>query len=91
MMKLWLLRPIHGDDEVDLWDPWYDKTFGFVVRAETEEEARQMAQKQGGDEVCGASYDSPQAPAWTLSRYSTCQELLTDGEAEVIIRDSHAA
>lgn len=36
-MKLWLLRPVVGLDENDNpWWPWYDKAFGFVVRAETE-------------------------------------------------------
>lgn len=36
-MKIWLLRPIDGCDE---WNPWYDKAFGFVVRAAREQEAR---------------------------------------------------
>lgn len=31
-MKLWLLRPIETEGP-NLWDPWYDKAFGFVVRA----------------------------------------------------------
>ena len=36
-MRLWLLRPQEGLIEGDNpWDPWYDKAFGFVVRAETE-------------------------------------------------------
>ena len=91
MKKLWLLRPVQGDDETGLWNPWYDKAFGFVVRAETEEEARDLAQKEGGDEVYGISYSSPKGPAWTSSDHSTCRELTADGEAEVIMQDYHAA
>lgn len=43
-MKLWLLRPI--DPHGGLWDPWFDKIFGFVVRAETETEARTLADRK---------------------------------------------
>ena len=84
-MKLWLLLPVDGDD---LWKPWYDKAFGFVVRAETEGEARAMANKAGGDEVrdFGKSY-----PAWTASEHSTCVELLAEGEPGIIIQDFHSA
>lgn len=39
-MKIWLLRPIDGCDE---WNPWYDKAFGFVVCANSEQEAREAA------------------------------------------------
>jgi len=91
MMKLWLLRPIEGANAVGLWDPWYDRAFGFVVRAKTEKKARASAQEQGGDEVRGATYDSPDEPAWTSSDHSTCRELTADGEAEVIMQDFYAA
>ncbi|MBI4029157.1 MAG: hypothetical protein HY376_02220 [Candidatus Blackburnbacteria bacterium] len=53
-MKLWLLKPredVLEKDEDNPWDPWYDKTFGWVIRADTEEEARSIAQNQGGDEI----------------------------------------
>ena len=40
-MKLWILMPKEnlnkGDDP---WNPWYDKCFGMIIRAKTEEEAR---------------------------------------------------
>lgn len=43
-MKLWLLRPIKD------WIPWYDKSFGFVIRAESEDAAREMADKNRENE-----------------------------------------
>ena len=50
-MKLWLLRPrenfAKGNNP---WHPWYDKYFGFVIRAETEDEARSIATEADGPE-----------------------------------------
>ena len=84
MKKLWLLEAITAGN--NLWDPWYDKALGFVVCAATEEEARQFAQDNGGDEV------SLSTPAWTDPQYSTCEQLVADNEWEgVIIRDFAAA
>lgn len=83
-MKLWILRPIRNG-EVDPWNPWYDKAFGFVVRAETEERARAIANKSGGDEI----RDIP--GAWLDSQYSSCTELTADGEEEEIMQDFHSA
>lgn len=86
-MKLWLLRPIKHDHP--LWDPWYDKAFGFVVSAKTEERARELAQGDGGDEVgCG----DKRHPAWTDPANSTCQEIVADDIGEgVVIRDYASA
>ena len=82
-MKLWILRPIEGlPEEDDPWEPWYDKAFGFVVRAETEDEARELAHTQAGDELVGA---------WKNSKYSTCVVLSPEGDAEVIMRDFASA
>jgi hypothetical protein len=80
-MKLWLLRPVDG---CDLWTPWYDKAFGFVCRGETEDEARALAQAEGGNET---GWGKNQPPAWTDPNNSTCVELTADGDAGVIIRD----
>lgn len=85
-MKLWLLLPVEGDD---LWEPWYDKAFGFVIAAETEEQARIIAQKGGGDE-CGWEGDDP---AWVDPTHSTCVELTADAYTEptVVMRDFASA
>lgn len=82
-MKLWILRPV---EDSPLWSPWFDKAFGFVVRAKTEAEARAMAQEAGGDETGRGSY-----PAWTDPAHSVCTELLADGNAGVVIEDFAAA
>ena len=86
-MKLWLLRPsekLSRDDSP--WVPWYDKTFGFVVRAETEEKARIIAQSNAGMEEYAAG-----GPVWINEEYSTCIELLPVGEPGMIIEDHSAA
>ena len=84
-MKLWLLRPVEnlpeGDDP---WEPWYDKAFGFVVRAETEDEARSLAHANAGDEK--RNRRSSRQP-WLDAKYSTCAELTAEGAAEMVIRD----
>lgn len=94
-MKLWLLHPMDGLAKNDNpWEPWYDKAFGFVVRSETEEEARKFAHEQAGDENRGvflggkiADTNSP----WLDAKYSTCTELLPEGEAGVVMQDFAAA
>lgn len=84
--RLWLLCPISRlPNNDDPWKPWYDKAFGFVVRAETEEAARQLAHVNAGDENhCGL------AP-WQNARYSTCVELPSDGPTETVLRSFRSA
>jgi len=93
-MKLWLLRPVDNlTREDNPWEPWYDKAFGFVVRAETEEDAREMANKCGGDETGKAQrvvYRTGGDP-WLYPKYSTCIELTAEGESDVIITDFASA
>ena len=85
-MKLWILKPMQGlSDDVNPWDPWYHKVFGFVVRAETEEDARQIAQSQSGDE----SKDKP--TPWLNPKLSTCSEVTVEGESGVILKDFASA
>ena len=78
-MKLYLLRP---KEDNTIWKPWYDKTFGFVVRAESESEARLLASEESGEEG---------DKAWLDGRYSTCEELTSKGKSEVVIKDFAAA
>ena len=85
-MKLWILRPVDGLVNTDNpWEPWYDKAFGFVVRADTEEEARKLAHDDSGDET-----KKTRAP-WLDAAYSTCAELLPEGPAVVVAQDFYAA
>ena len=90
-MKLWILRPVEGLDKNDNpWKSWYDKAFGFVVRAEMEEEARDFAHDEAGDENLGGKTTNTTQP-WKDARYSTCTELLPDGEAGVVMQDFASA
>lgn len=82
-MKLWILRPINS--EAGPWSPWYDKAFGFVVRAESEAAARTLADPNGGDENRGGRN------VWLDQSLSTCVELTSDGAAGVVMQDFAAA
>jgi len=86
-MKLWLLRPAttRTTRKNSPWDPWYDKSFGFVIRAETEEKARAIADDNAGDENHDAKHP------WLKSSQSICEELLLDGEEDLIMKDFASA
>ena len=90
-MKLWILKPVNSEE--GFWDPWYDKAFGFVVRAETQAEARDVAQANGWGEIHDHYGEEGQVtrPAWTDCKHSTCEELLPDGEPGLIMKDTHSA
>ena len=91
MMKLWLLRPKDGSPH---WDKWYDKAFGFVVRAETEQRARELAADEAGAEDWSESSsrdDEHQHNPWLISGCSTCEELSAGGSEEVVVRDFASA
>ncbi len=80
-MKIFELRPAKKlKDNDNPWNPWFDKSFGFIVRAETEDEARKIAHENAGDENQG---ETP----WLDSKYSTCIELTSDGKAGLIMND----
>lgn len=85
-MNLWLLRPVEGlPDSDNPWKPWYGKSFGFVVRAETEKIARKLAQAKSGDE------DSSGYTPWVDEKYATCVVLEPSGDEEIVIQDFEAA
>lgn len=76
-MKLWELRPVEDAKE---WEPWYDKAFGFVVRAATAQAAREFV---AASDQCGGEGNE----VWLDPSKSTCDELTLEGEPEVIIMD----
>jgi hypothetical protein len=96
-MKLWLLRPLDVDDLPDgenPWDPWYDKAFGFVVRASNEDEARKFAHADAGCENRGEFMQKEIAKTtepWLDAKYTTCVPLSDDGESGVVLKDYHSA
>ena len=82
-MKLWHLLPVENlPKHDDPWDPRHDKCFGMIVRAEDEESARIVAQDNSGAEKRDYS------TVWLQSKYSTCTELMQDGDTEIIIADT---
>lgn len=94
-MKLWLLLPrtdLNKDDNP--WEPWYDKAIGFVVRADTEVDARRIANTHGGDETGLIRRDVYRTGGdpWLTANWSTCEELAAcEGEAGLVLRDYSAA
>lgn len=93
-MKLFILRPKYDlKDEDNPWKPWYDKCFGFVISAENEEEARNIAHENGCDEnrgwFCDRKISNTQSP-WKEEKYSSCKELI-DMEKGIIMADIASA
>jgi hypothetical protein len=74
-MKLWILKRLTDRPQFDVND-------GFVIRAETAEDARVIAsQQRGGDEG---------ARTWLEPERSSCCELTADGPPEVVLTDFNA-
>lgn len=95
-MKLFLLRPNENtiknlSDYDNPWEPWYDRVFGFVVRAENEERARNfLIEDDQFFDVLGCESDDEVNP-WLDPNLSICDELTQDGPEGIIIRDFAAA
>lgn len=94
-MKLYLLRPIrkfydtaiNNDTKDNPWNPWYDKYFGFIIRAENEYEARSLAPKNGNEVGKIEINHNP----WLDRNYSECTELTNEGKSGKIICDFRSA
>jgi len=82
-MKLWLLTP--GTNQ-SAWDGW-DVARGFVIRADTKIEARQIADGAGGEETRQGNHYLDEQHPWLDISQSDCTELLPDGEAGVVLED----
>lgn len=84
-MKLWKIVPKHLAEGVSRegtdWEWPYDKVHGFVVRAHTEEDARQLVAEHCYDEGEGV---------WLDSEKTVCRHLKPSGKAEVVMVDSWA-
>lgn len=81
-MKLWLLQFVDGfrrfDETGKYYVAGYTHTQGFVIRAESEEIARQTA---------ASSSEHTSGPWWMDAEATTCVELLQDGEAGIVLAD----
>lgn len=73
-MKLWLLK------RESKFGPMYDVNNGFVIRAESEAQARNIASDHHGDEGIG----------FWLTDKATCEELLPEGDVGIILQDFNA-
>ncbi len=73
---LFLLLPIKN------WEPWYDKAFGFVVRASSELHARQIASDEAGDEG---------KDVWLDAAKTRCEVIDPNGPPLVLCRDFASA
>ena len=94
-MKLWVLRPaLDLPDKDNPWEPWYDKTFGFVIRAGSAQEARAIAHKNAKDENRGefmGRKTSNTTTPWIDPNYSTCCELRGGKRPGVVMEDYASA
>jgi hypothetical protein len=79
-MKLYLLEPVDETDNTF----WYDCAWGFVIRAKTKKEARQIAHENGGDE------SSKTSKPWLDPKITNCTVLTAKGDIGVVLRDFYA-
>ena len=94
---LWLLRPVAPVQKGSrackgtAWAPYWDTAHGFVVRAETEKEARELVMGNGGDEEGSKTFIDGRAVVrnspWSDPKQSICIALLQDGESAIILED----
>lgn len=84
-MKLWILKPNSNLQSHDNpWNTQYDKIYGFVVRAENQEEARKLAQGQCGSE---GFFKGQRIAPWLTLLYTSCEELRSEGEQGIVLMD----
>lgn len=77
MKRLWILRILNkADQEV------YGTHQGFVVRSETEQQARHLAWIAEEE----AAYPG-QSQKWLDAALTSCDELTAEGESEVVMVD----
>lgn len=73
-MKLFLLKPIDEGDKIF----WYDCNHGFVIRAESEGEAREIASKNHADEG---------SEVWLNTERVSCEKITNEGEPGIVLCD----
>jgi hypothetical protein len=72
---LWMLRP--RNPKSGPWEPWYDRCFGMVIEAATEDRARQLANGS-----CGL-----EGKIWADKLAASCDELRPGGKEGVVLQD----
>jgi len=94
LLKLWMLEPearfketMGEDTDENRWNPWsfiHGCTMKMMVRAYTEEDAREYAQKEAGLEQ-DRSPDGTQV--WLSPQYTSCTEVMKYGKIGVVMCD----
>ncbi|SDJ24272.1 hypothetical protein SAMN04487867_12972 [Vreelandella titanicae] len=78
-MKIFILKLIPP------FNPGYDVTQGLLIRAESEGDARAMA-----DQKTRAEYGRPRHRPWMDTRLASCAEMTSEGAAEIVMMDYQA-
>lgn len=90
-MKVFELRPAKDPKDNDNpWEPWFNKCFGFIIRAETEAKARKIAHENAGEENRGEFLNkkiTKTKSPWLDKKYSTCIEVASNGNPGIIMED----
>lgn len=95
--RIWILKPRVFDadgmpDCVASWrewerdNPWdskYNKVFGFVIEAATEQDARAIADNEAGAENEHSHWPHP----WLNQGITVCEELTPTGMSRVVLTD----
>jgi hypothetical protein len=98
-MKLWLLAP-RGDvlrRKMNPWRPWYEKVFAAVVRAESEQQAREFVQQTAGHEglgiyrALGMDEEEVALTVWLDDEFTRCRELRPGGGEGIVVLDRREA
>ena len=80
-MELWILGAREGlPKDANPWLPVYDKNRGFIIAAETEQRARELADQHAADE-------NRDGNPWLNEKLSTCRRLTAGAEEMVIMSD----
>jgi hypothetical protein len=83
--KIWILAPrddLPSDD--DPWEPRFDKCFGLIVEAGTEDEARAIANTSC---VCSDETTLRDRRVFLDPKYTTCVELRPIGKSRLVMAD----
>jgi hypothetical protein len=86
-MTIWNLKPLQTLGPEHPWEPWWDTTHAFVIRAGSEDEARAMTERRAGEEVRNNGGKNP----WLDPTLTSCVELTLDGEPTVVSYSFNAA
>jgi hypothetical protein len=81
-MKLYVLKvraEFYNEAVFSPWNPWYDKAFGYIIRAKSKRHARKMASESSGMDD------------WNNNKYVSCERLKDGGEAGIILEDFASA